>query len=153
MDVKALLREITSEKRYRDQIVHVRELPAREAKYAEPLDPDPFDVTALEVLLRNVEIRKGYRFDPRTEGGRVIELPRAALQAGEIAKDAEFFSFGTNDLTQTGMGLSRDDYVKFSKDYEDRKIFKAPLTAGPTPGGRVAATRSMTTMTMGWLMS
>jgi pyruvate,orthophosphate dikinase len=42
-----------------------------------------------------------------------------------VAKDAEFFSFGTNDLTQTTMGLSRDDYTKFSKQYEDLKIFKA----------------------------
>ena len=45
-------------------------------KYAEPLDPDPFDITALEVLVRNVEIRKGYRFDARKDGGRTIELPR-----------------------------------------------------------------------------
>jgi pyruvate,orthophosphate dikinase len=57
--------------------------------------------------------------------GTMIELPRAALTADEIARYAEFFSFGTNDLTQTAMGLSRDDYVKFSKDYEDKKIFKA----------------------------
>ncbi len=47
-----------------------------EAKYAEPLSPDPFDVTSLEVMLRNVEIRKGYRFDPRKDAGRVIDLPR-----------------------------------------------------------------------------
>jgi len=57
--------------------------------------------------------------------GTMIEIPRAALTADRVAEEAEFFSFGTNDLTQTGMGLSRDDYVKFSKDYEDRKIFKA----------------------------
>jgi pyruvate,orthophosphate dikinase len=41
-----------------------------------------------------------------------------------VAKEAEFFSFGTNDLTQTTMGLSRDDYTKFQKDYENAKIFK-----------------------------
>ncbi|MDX1979573.1 MAG: pyruvate, phosphate dikinase [Bryobacteraceae bacterium] len=57
--------------------------------------------------------------------GTMIEIPRAALTAGEVAREAEFFSFGTNDLTQTTMGLSRDDYTKFSKDYENRKIFKA----------------------------
>jgi pyruvate,orthophosphate dikinase len=57
--------------------------------------------------------------------GTMIEIPRAALLADEVAKEAEFFSFGTNDLTQTTMGLSRDDYTKFSKDYEDKKIFKA----------------------------
>jgi pyruvate,orthophosphate dikinase len=57
--------------------------------------------------------------------GTMIEIPRAALLADQIAKEAEFFSFGTNDLTQTTMGLSRDDYTKFSKDYEDKKIFSA----------------------------
>jgi pyruvate,orthophosphate dikinase len=57
--------------------------------------------------------------------GTMIEIPRAAMTADEIAKEAEFFSFGTNDLTQTTMGLSRDDYTKFSKQYEALKIFKA----------------------------
>jgi pyruvate,orthophosphate dikinase len=57
--------------------------------------------------------------------GTMIEIPRAAITADEVAKYAEFFSFGTNDLTQTTMGLSRDDYTKFSKEYERLKIFKA----------------------------
>jgi pyruvate,orthophosphate dikinase len=57
--------------------------------------------------------------------GTMIEIPRAALTADLVAKEAEFFSFGTNDLTQTAMGLSRDDYTKFSKYYEELKIFKA----------------------------
>jgi pyruvate,orthophosphate dikinase len=57
--------------------------------------------------------------------GTMIEIPRAALTADKVAVEADFFSFGTNDLTQTTMGLSRDDYVKFSKDYEDKKIFAA----------------------------
>jgi len=57
--------------------------------------------------------------------GTMIEIPRAALTADLVAKEAEFFSFGTNDLTQTTMGLSRDDYTKFSKHYEELKIFKA----------------------------
>ncbi len=57
--------------------------------------------------------------------GTMIEIPRAALLADKVAEHAEFFSFGTNDLTQTTMGLSRDDYTKFSKQYEDLKIFKA----------------------------
>jgi len=56
--------------------------------------------------------------------GCMIEIPRAALTADLIAKEADFFSFGTNDLTQTTMGLSRDDYTKFQKTYEDAKIFK-----------------------------
>jgi pyruvate,orthophosphate dikinase len=57
--------------------------------------------------------------------GTMIEIPRAVLVADEIAKEAEFFSFGTNDLTQTTMGLSRDDYTKFSGEYEAVKVFKA----------------------------
>ncbi len=57
--------------------------------------------------------------------GTMIEIPRAALTADKVAKEAEFFSFGTNDLTQTTMGLSRDDYTKFQKEYENAKIFKA----------------------------
>jgi len=56
--------------------------------------------------------------------GCMIEIPRAALTADLIAKEADFFSFGTNDLTQTTMGLSRDDYTKFQKTYENAKIFK-----------------------------
>ena len=47
-----------------------------QAKYVEPQNPDPFDVTSLNVMLRNVEIRKGYRFDPTRDGGRVINFPR-----------------------------------------------------------------------------
>jgi pyruvate,orthophosphate dikinase len=57
--------------------------------------------------------------------GTMIEIPRAALTAGKVAKSAEFFSFGTNDLTQTTMGLSRDDYTSFAEDYKKAKIFKA----------------------------
>ena len=55
--------------------------------------------------------------------GTMIELPRAAIKSGEIAKHAEFFSFGTNDLTQTTFGISRDDSGKFLNDYLDNKIF------------------------------
>ncbi len=55
--------------------------------------------------------------------GTMIELPRAALTANRIAETAEFFSFGTNDLTQTAMGLSRDDAGRFLPYYVDRKIF------------------------------
>ncbi len=55
--------------------------------------------------------------------GTMIELPRAALQAKSISKYADFFSFGTNDLTQTTLGISRDDSGKFLKDYLNNKIF------------------------------
>ena len=53
----------------------------------------------------------------------MIELPRAALRAKDIAKFADFFSFGTNDLTQTTFGISRDDSGKFLNDYVENKIF------------------------------
>ncbi|WP_417623449.1 pyruvate, phosphate dikinase [Paremcibacter congregatus] len=56
--------------------------------------------------------------------GTMIELPRAALQAGEIAHEAEFFSFGTNDLTQTTYGISRDDSANFLDDYIQAGIFE-----------------------------
>ncbi len=55
--------------------------------------------------------------------GTMIELPRAAIKAKEIAKYAEYFSFGTNDLTQTTFGISRDDSGKFLNDYLENKIF------------------------------
>ena len=56
--------------------------------------------------------------------GTMIEIPRGALQAGKLAKDAEFFSFGTNDLTQLTMGFSRDDSGQFLPYYYDRKIYE-----------------------------
>src|SRR5205814_10432698 len=56
--------------------------------------------------------------------GTMIEVPRGALTADEIAAEAEFFSFGTNDLTQMTLGFSRDDAGKFIKVYLDKKIFK-----------------------------
>jgi len=55
--------------------------------------------------------------------GTMIELPRACVNADEIATEAEFFSFGTNDLTQMSFGFSRDDAGKFIKDYTDKKIY------------------------------
>ncbi|MBR4767575.1 MAG: pyruvate, phosphate dikinase, partial [Lachnospiraceae bacterium] len=57
--------------------------------------------------------------------GTMIELPRAALLADEIAESAEFFSFGTNDLTQMTFGFSRDDAGKFLKAYYDTKILES----------------------------
>jgi len=56
--------------------------------------------------------------------GTMIELPRAALRASEIAEEAEFFSFGTNDLTQTALGISRDDAARFLKVYEEKGIYE-----------------------------
>lgn len=67
--------------------------------------------------------------------GTMIEIPRAALTAGDIAKHAEFFSFGTNDLTQTTYGLSRDDAGMFLKDYLDAKIYERdPFSTLDTSG-------------------
>ena len=56
--------------------------------------------------------------------GTMIEIPRAAVTAGEIAKEAEFFSFGTNDLTQMTFGFSRDDAAKFLGAYYENKIYE-----------------------------
>ena len=56
--------------------------------------------------------------------GTMIELPRAALQAGEIAQSAAFFSFGTNDLTQTTLGISRDDAGRFLQAYSEKGIYE-----------------------------
>ena len=67
--------------------------------------------------------------------GTMIELPRAALTADEIAKDAEFFSFGTNDLTQTTFGLSRDDSASFLPDYMRQGIFERDPFVTIDPGG------------------
>lgn len=64
-------------------------------------------------------------FDMKYHVGTMIEIPRAALLADEIAKEAEFFSFGTNDLTQMTFGFSRDDAGGFLQDYYDKKIFES----------------------------
>ena len=69
------------------------------------------------------EVMKAYKVKIKYQVGTMIELPRAALVADEIAKTAEFFSFGTNDLTQTTLGLSRDDAGKFLPFYIEKGIF------------------------------
>jgi pyruvate,orthophosphate dikinase len=68
------------------------------------------------------KVMEHYKMKVSYRVGTMIELPRAALIADQIAKTAEFFSFGTNDLTQTTFGLSRDDAGKFLPDYLERKI-------------------------------
>jgi pyruvate,orthophosphate dikinase len=70
------------------------------------------------------ETQKKYGVKVKYLIGTMIEIPRACLAAGEIASQAEFFSFGTNDLTQTTLALSRDDAGKFLPTYVDRKIYK-----------------------------
>ena len=56
--------------------------------------------------------------------GTMVELPRAAIRAGDLAENAEFFSFGTNDLTQTTFGISRDDSGRFLNAYIEKGIFE-----------------------------
>ena len=68
--------------------------------------------------------------------GTMIEIPRAALTAGDVAKEAEFFSFGTNDLTQTTMGLSRDDYTKFSAGVPGQEDLRRGSLRRPRSGRR-----------------
>src|SRR6185312_7251546 len=82
--------------------------------------------------------------------GTMIELPRAALRAGEIAEVGEFFSFGTNDLTQTTLGVSRDDAGRFLGTYVDKGIYaKDPFVSLDVAGGgeliRIAAERGRKT--------
>tara|TARA_B100000929_G_scaffold162731_1_gene128814 strand:+ start:3762 stop:6422 length:2661 start_codon:yes stop_codon:yes gene_type:complete len=69
------------------------------------------------------QIQKEHKVKINYFVGTMIELPRAALRAAPISKYADFFSFGTNDLTQTTFGISRDDSGKFLNDYIDHKIF------------------------------
>ncbi len=70
------------------------------------------------------EIIKKEKVDLTYKVGTMIEIPRAALTADQLAEEAEFFSFGTNDLTQMTYGFSRDDASKFLKDYYSKKIFE-----------------------------
>jgi pyruvate,orthophosphate dikinase len=76
----------------------------------------------LEPVMQQIVADAGV--DLHVEFGTMIELPRACVDAAEIAKYADFFSFGTNDLTQTAFGFSRDDIGKFLAMYEERKLVK-----------------------------
>ena len=79
-----------------------------------------------EMLGKNAERVKGEKHsDIQYRIGTMIEIPRAALLAGEIAEEAEFFSFGTNDLTQMTFGFSRDDAGKFLDSYYKSKIYES----------------------------
>jgi pyruvate, orthophosphate dikinase len=85
--------------------------------------------TELDTLKARIDavaeaIRKEGKKVPNYLIGTMIELPRAALRAGEIAETAEFFSFGTNDLTQTTLGVSRDDAATFLTEYLARGLIK-----------------------------
>ncbi len=90
-----------------------------------PLVSTETEIKIMKDLVINIasEVQKLYKIKIEFIVGTMIELPRAALKAKEIAKHAEFFSFGTNDLTQTTFGISRDDSGKFLNDYLENKIF------------------------------
>ena len=88
----------------------------------------------LEPVAQAILEREGVEL-AHLEWGTMIELPRAAVTAAEIAEAAEFFSFGTNDLTQTALGFSRDDIGKFVGMYEERKLVPAnPFVTVDRPG-------------------
>ena len=90
-----------------------------------PLVSTEAEIKIMKELVNRIasEVQKQYKLKIEFMVGTMIELPRAAIKAKEIAKHAEFFSFGTNDLTQTTFGISRDDSGKFLNDYLDNKIF------------------------------
>ena len=90
-----------------------------------PLVSTASEIKILGSLVKKTakEIQKIHSIKIKYYVGTMIELPRAALRAKDIAKFADFFSFGTNDLTQTTFGISRDDSGKFLNDYVENKIF------------------------------
>jgi len=78
----------------------------------------PFVIETAERIMRDAKVRVEYQI------GTMIEVPRAAVTADEIAAEAEFFSFGTNDLTQMTFGFSRDDVNTFLPDYLSKEILE-----------------------------
>ena len=106
------------------------ELKKNKQKFAFPEIMIPLVSTEAEIkIMKDLVIRVAGQVEKENKVkvdylvGTMIELPRAAIKAKDIAKHAEFFSFGTNDLTQTTFGISRDDSGKFLNDYIDNKIF------------------------------
>src|SRR5690606_38004369 len=89
----------------------------------------PFVSSAREVawvksqIMPLVRAARAFRDGASFSLGTMIELPRAALRAGEIAREVDFFSFGTNDLTQTTFGISRDDAPAFLASYQRKSLY------------------------------
>ncbi|MBC7980843.1 MAG: pyruvate, phosphate dikinase [Armatimonadetes bacterium] len=98
--------------------------------YARELE---LQVEIIHRVAAEVKAEKGVEFDYMV--GTMIEVPRGAITADEIAKHAEFFSFGTNDLTQTALGISRDDMGSFLNSYQENDIFpRNPFASLDTTG-------------------
>lgn len=91
-----------------------------------PLTTNPQEFNFVKKIIDDtaMKIMKDNNIEIPYEVGTMIETPRACIVAGDIAKTAEFFSFGTNDLTQLTFGFSRDDASKFLKDYQQKKILE-----------------------------
>ena len=106
-----------------------------------PLVMNAGELTEMKSILikkiKKIEKKLNYKFTYTI--GTMIELPSAALNSVEIAKDADFFSFGTNDLTQTTLGLSRDDASKFLGEYVEKQIFNIDpfISIDPDTVGRL----------------
>ena len=132
--------------------VHKSEGETAEAEIMIPLVGMPKELSLMRAVIDRVarEVMKESGIDLPYSVGTMIELPRAALLAGEIAKDAAFFSFGTNDLTQTTYGLSRDDAGRFLQAYERQGIIKQDPFISLDPDGvgelvKIAAERGRKT--------
>src|SRR4029078_2191268 len=95
------------------------------------------EVEIVHRVAKEVMAEKKVKFDYMV--GTMIEVPRGALTADKVAETAEFFSFGTNDLTQTALGISRDDMGNFLMPYIENEIFKKNpfATLDQTGGGQL----------------
>ena len=106
-----------------------------------PLVMNSTELTQMKKILKKKikKIEKKLNYEFKYTIGTMIELPSAALSSTEIASDADFFSFGTNDLTQTTLGLSRDDASKFLGEYVEKQIFNIDpfVSIDPNTVGRL----------------
>ncbi len=91
-----------------------------------PVTVGAAELRTMELIVTEVyeEVKERFGFDIPYMYGTMIEIPRACMRAGDMAKSAEFFSFGTNDLSQMGFGFSRDDIDSFLPEYLDRHILR-----------------------------
>ena len=125
---------ITYPEIYKMQVRAILEAGCRLAKKGVKVHPEimvplvghvnEFKIVREYILEVAAEVLKKEGVDLQYKIGTMIELPRAALTADEIAREADFFSFGTNDLTQTGFGLCRDDSASFLRQYVDQGLLK-----------------------------